>query len=173
MPDHWHALIWPPYPLLIAQVLHDTKKIMTLRLHARRGTCGPLGQHQYWDRFVRHEKEFGERLDYRHRNPVKKGLVKRPEDWRWSSYNNFALDPAVVAACPIQIDYVRLPLGYCAREKTTVRKALTGYPLAISQARGNPPSWPEPDWRASTSGSETVSALLAMDLEVRLASRPE
>lgn len=40
--------------------------------------------------------------------------VKRPEDWRWSSYNNFALDKATVAACPIQIDDVRLPLGYCA-----------------------------------------------------------
>ena len=63
---------------------------------------------------VRHEKEFGERLDYMHLNPVKKGLVKRPEEWRWSSYNNFALDKATVAACPIQIDYVRLPLGYRA-----------------------------------------------------------
>ena len=119
MPDHWHALIWRQYPLLIEQVLHDAKKIMTLRLHARRGTCGPLWQHQYWDRFVRHEREFAERLEYMHLNPVKKGLAKRPEDWRWSSYSNFALDTATVAACPIQIDYVRLPLGYHAREKPT------------------------------------------------------
>jgi len=114
MPDHWHALIWPQHPLLIEQVLHDAKKIVTLRLHARRGTRGPFWQHQFWDRFVRHEKEFAERLDYMHLNPVKKGLVKRPEDWRWSSYNNFALDKATVAACPIQIDYARLPLGYRA-----------------------------------------------------------
>jgi hypothetical protein len=49
-----------------------------------------------------------------HLNPVKKGLVKRPEDGRWSSYNNFALEKATVAACPIQIDDVRLPLGYRA-----------------------------------------------------------
>ena len=38
MPDHWHALIWPQYPLLIGQVTHDAKKVMALRLHARRGT---------------------------------------------------------------------------------------------------------------------------------------
>jgi REP element-mobilizing transposase RayT len=114
MPDHRHALIWPQYPLLIEQVLHDAKKIMTLRLHARRGTEGPLWQQQYWDRFVRHAKEFAERLECMHLNPVKKGLVKRPEDWRWSSYNNFALDKETVAACPVQIDYVRLPLGYRA-----------------------------------------------------------
>ena len=47
-------------------------------------------------------------------NGVRKGLVKRPEDWRWSSYDNFVLDKATVAACPIQIDHVRLPLGYRA-----------------------------------------------------------
>ena len=114
MPDHWHALIWPQYPLLIEQVLNDAKKIMTLRLHARRGTHGPLWQHQCWDRFVRHEKEFAARLEYMHLNPVKKGLAKRQEDWRWSSYNHFALHKATVAACPLQIDYVRLPLGYGA-----------------------------------------------------------
>ena len=112
MPDHWHALIWPVYPLLISQVLHDIKKISTLRIHAARGSHGPFWQRQFWDRFVRHAKEFRERLDYMHVNPVRKGLVKRPEDWRWSSYNNFALDKATVAACPIQIDYVRLPEGY-------------------------------------------------------------
>jgi len=43
---------------------------------------------------------------------TQKGLVKRLEDWRWSSYNNFDLDKATVAACPIQINDVRLPLGY-------------------------------------------------------------
>jgi hypothetical protein len=36
------------------------------------------------------------------------------EDCRWSSYKNFALDKAIVAPCPIQIDCVRLPFGHCA-----------------------------------------------------------
>jgi hypothetical protein len=30
----------------------------------------------------------------------------------WSSFNDFALDKARVAASPIRIDDVRLPLGY-------------------------------------------------------------
>jgi len=46
-------------------------------------------------------------------NLVRKGLVKRG-DWRWPSYNNFALEKAGVAACPTQIDDVRLPLGHRA-----------------------------------------------------------
>ncbi len=48
---------------------------------------------------------------------VRKGPVTRPPYWRWSSHNNFALDQATVAACPIQIDHVRLP------EVAGVRKA--------------------------------------------------
>jgi hypothetical protein len=44
-----------------------------------------------------------------HLNPVKKELVKRREDWRWSSCNNCALDKATEAACPNPIGYVRLP----------------------------------------------------------------
>ena len=71
--------------------------------------------------FERIAKEFAERLDYLRMNPVCRGLVKRPEDWRWSSYNDFSLDKAVVEAChrtvrcvvcPIRVDYARLPEGY-------------------------------------------------------------
>jgi putative transposase len=112
MPDHWHALIWVPPPLCISDALHDVKKVSAQRLHRARRTRGPFWQHQFWDRFVRNDKELHERLDYMHMNPVRKGLAKRPQDWRWSSYNNFSLDRAIVAACPTQIDYVRLPEGY-------------------------------------------------------------
>lgn len=56
----------------------------------------------------------GQRPQYMHLNPVRKNLVSRAEEWRCSSYNNFAFDEATVADCPIQIDYVRLPEGYQA-----------------------------------------------------------
>ncbi len=112
MPDHWHALIWPRHPLSISQVLHDIKKTSAQKLHRARGSEGPLWQHQFWDRFVRSPKEFSERLEYMHLNPLRRRLVTAPEEWRWSSYNNFALDNAMLKACPIQIDYVRLPEPY-------------------------------------------------------------
>jgi hypothetical protein len=81
-------------------------------LNQARKTSGAVWQHQFWDRFVRHRKEFKDRLTYMHLNPVRKGLAARQEEWRWSSYNNFALDRDVVASCPIQIDYVMLSDGY-------------------------------------------------------------
>ncbi len=114
MPDHWHALIGTGYPLTISQVIHDVKKVSARWLHQRRGTEGPVWQHQFWDRFVRHNKEFNDRFVYMHLNPVRKGLVAKPQDWPWSSYNNFALEKATVAGCPIQVDYARLPEGYRA-----------------------------------------------------------
>ena len=112
MPDHWHALTWPQYPLLISEVLHDVKKIAALRLHSLRRDNGPVWQHRFWDRFVRQAKEFNDRLTYMHFNPVRRGLVNRPEEWRWSSYQNFSLEKSARAACPITIDPVLLPDSY-------------------------------------------------------------
>ena len=31
-----------------------------------------------------------EKLRYIHENPVKRGLVERPEDWRWSSFRHYS-----------------------------------------------------------------------------------
>jgi len=114
MPDHWHALIWPRFPETISGVIQNVKRVSSFKLNRFRHGRVPLWQHQFWDRFVRHTQEFRERLDYMHFNPVRKGLVKHPEHWRWSSYNDFSPDKAKVAACPIQIDYVRLPDDYRA-----------------------------------------------------------
>ncbi|PYV39971.1 MAG: hypothetical protein DMG06_21675 [Acidobacteria bacterium] len=114
MPDHWHALIWPRSPVTISDVLQNVKRVSSFKVNRLRQTRGSRWQHQFWDRFVRHAKEFRERLEYMHMNPVRKGLVEKPAKWRWSSYNNFSLDPSVVAACPIKIDYVHLPDNYHA-----------------------------------------------------------
>jgi REP-associated tyrosine transposase len=40
---------------------------------------------------VRDYREFTVKLRYLHRNPVKRGLVLAPEDWRWSSFRHYAL----------------------------------------------------------------------------------
>jgi putative transposase len=35
-----------------------------------------------------------EKLRYLHRNPVRRGLVQTPEQWRWSSFRTYALQEA-------------------------------------------------------------------------------
>jgi REP-associated tyrosine transposase len=47
-------------------------------------------QKRYYDRNVRTYESFVEKLRYIHRNPVKRGLVTRPENWKWSSFRHYA-----------------------------------------------------------------------------------
>jgi REP element-mobilizing transposase RayT len=64
MPDHWHALIWAAHPLTISRVIQNIKWLSARSLNDQRGISGPVWQHQFWDRFVRHEKEFAARRFY-------------------------------------------------------------------------------------------------------------
>ncbi|HTU35224.1 MAG TPA: transposase [Candidatus Acidoferrum sp.] len=114
MPDHWHALVSTASPLTISRALQDVKWLAARAVNCARATSGAVWQHQFWDRFVRHRKEFEHRLTYMHFNPVKRGLVSAPEDWRWSSCNNFSADADIARNCPIAIDRVELPENYRA-----------------------------------------------------------
>jgi putative transposase len=46
-------------------------------------------QARYYDFNIWSERKFVEKLRYIHRNPVKRGLVRRPEDWTWSSFRHY------------------------------------------------------------------------------------
>src|ERR1700751_5015843 len=46
-------------------------------------------QKRYYDFNIRDYPQFVEKLRYIHRNPVKRGLCERPEDWEWSSFQHY------------------------------------------------------------------------------------
>ena len=56
------------------------------RLHAPRLVApGAPGWHrEFWDRFIRDERHLQAAREYIAQNPVKAGLVARPEDWLWA-----------------------------------------------------------------------------------------
>ena len=62
MPDHWHALIWPAYPLTISRAVQDIKWNTATALNRSRQTSGTIWQRQFWDRFVRHGSEFRQQV---------------------------------------------------------------------------------------------------------------
>jgi len=45
-----------------------------------------IGQFAWPIAFALSEGKRVEKLRYIHRNPVRRGLVERPEDWKWSSF---------------------------------------------------------------------------------------
>lgn len=46
-------------------------------------------QARYYDFNVWTAKKRVEKLRYMHRNPVKRGLVEKPEGWAWSSFRHY------------------------------------------------------------------------------------
>jgi len=49
-----------------------------------------LLQKSLYDFNVWTERKRIEKLRYMHRNPVKRGLVKEPEQWMWTSFRSYA-----------------------------------------------------------------------------------
>jgi putative transposase len=49
-----------------------------------------IGQKRFYDVVVLSEKKKLEKLRYIHRNPMSRGLVLAPEQWKWSSYLHYA-----------------------------------------------------------------------------------
>ena len=82
-----------------------------------RGADGQLWQPRFFDRALRTVKEYNEKVEYVHLNPVRAGLVSRPEDWRWSSYNEYAGMSADEQKkhCGLIVDRVRMPSDARAR----------------------------------------------------------
>ena len=112
MPEHFHLLISEPQqttPSIVMQVLKQRFAHQVLRrsrLAQRNGqrslfveeagteAAGEIWQRRFYDFNVWTEHKRIEKLRYMHRNPVKRGLVSEPEQWRWSSYRQYASDEA-------------------------------------------------------------------------------
>jgi len=118
MPEHIHLLIWPILPdYSISDILKSIKQSVSRKAVAWLKAWNPTGlkwlatsqkdkPYQFWqdgggyDRNIRTSAALKEMIVYIHYNPVKRGLVVNPEDWLWSS----AQDWAGVRIGPINID---------------------------------------------------------------------
>ena len=104
MPEHIHLLISEPgrdTPSTVMQVLKQRTAHALLPKRKRkdprqRELFGEMPACSFWQaRFydfnVWSYKKRVEKLRYMHRNPVKRGLVELPEQWRWSSHRHYEL----------------------------------------------------------------------------------
>jgi REP element-mobilizing transposase RayT len=85
MPNHVHVMIAQQQGQRLGDIVHSWKRHTALTINRLFDRKGPLWRRDYWDRYLRDERHFRLAVDYLHRNPVKAGLVARPEDWQWSS----------------------------------------------------------------------------------------
>ena len=87
MPEHVHLLIGEPQRRTLADALKPLKQGVSRRLI---GEAEHFWQKRYYDFNIRNQRQFAEKLRYIHRNPVKRGLCERPDDWEWSSFRHYA-----------------------------------------------------------------------------------
>jgi len=88
MPEHVHMLVGEPriVPLSVALQVLKQKTSRKLKMSGEIR----FWQRRYYDFNVWSEEKTVEKLRYMHRNPVRRGLVTKPEDWPWSSFRHHA-----------------------------------------------------------------------------------
>jgi len=114
MPEHIHMLVTEP-PTVKLSVAMKSLKLSVSKLLPEK----PFWLPRYFDVNIYSEKYWLNAIHYIHRNPVKRGLVAKPEDWRWSSAQTF-----LTFECGV----VRLESFYAASQNPHIRdkKAVDG-----------------------------------------------
>jgi putative transposase len=87
MPEHMHLLVSEPEKGQLSIAIQALKQSVARRVALR--SAEPFWQARYYDFNVWSNRKRVEKLRYIHRNPVARGLVARPEDWKWSSYRHY------------------------------------------------------------------------------------
>lgn len=102
MPNHVHLVLLPSPDTKLGTIIGELKSITAREVIAHWKAKGleifgklkiqkdgkerfALWQKRYYDHNCRSKKTAVEKINYCHDNPVKKGLVAEPGDWRWSS----------------------------------------------------------------------------------------
>ena len=85
MPDHVHLLVSEPKEAILSKAIQALKLSVSVQSKQR-----PFWQARYYDFNENNEEKRVEKLRYIHRNPVRRGLVEKPEDWLWSSFRHYA-----------------------------------------------------------------------------------
>jgi len=91
MPEHVHLLLSEPGSGTLAEAVHCLKLSSAKQfIFDEHVEGGHFWQKRYYDRNIRSYSDFTEKLRYIHRNPVKRGLCEKPEEWAWSSFRHYA-----------------------------------------------------------------------------------
>jgi REP element-mobilizing transposase RayT len=85
MPTHFHMIIQPIEQsedsyYSLSDIMHSIKSFSAHKIEKT------IWHHENFDRIVRNENEFSEKLNYVINNPVKANLVKSPDSYKWLYY---------------------------------------------------------------------------------------
>jgi REP element-mobilizing transposase RayT len=88
MPNHYHILLQTP-DANIARSMRHVNGVYTQRFNRRHDCDGQLFRGRYKSILVSADNYLLQLVRYIHRNPVKAGLAKVPDDYNWTSHKGY------------------------------------------------------------------------------------
>ncbi len=87
MPNHWHMVVWPRRDGELGAFMQrlTTTHVRRWHLHRHKVGSGHLSPGTYKSFPIQDDEHFLAVCRYIEQNALRAGLVKRAEDWRWSS----------------------------------------------------------------------------------------
>jgi len=88
--NHYHAIaLSPEYAGSLSDFINSYHKFTARKWNKDDGVKGRKVWWNYWDTCIRSQRDYDNRLRYVFWNPVKHGLVERPEDYDFSNYRAY------------------------------------------------------------------------------------
>jgi REP element-mobilizing transposase RayT len=84
MPDHVHMILTPSADFELDRIMKGIKGASAHKINILRGTSGSVWQDECFDRIIRDQDEFEEKVRYMLDNAVKEGLVDDP--WNYHGW---------------------------------------------------------------------------------------
>jgi REP element-mobilizing transposase RayT len=133
MSNHYHLLLETPKGNL-SKIMHHVNGAYTTYFNVKHKRAGHLFQGRYKAILVDADAYAAELSRYVHLNPVRAGIVSRPEKYQWSSYNCF-IDKKKKADW-IEMDLI---LGYFDKGHLSMQKSYANFVLAKLNDKNNNP----------------------------------
>jgi REP element-mobilizing transposase RayT len=91
MDNHYHLLLETPAGNL-SQIMHHINGAYTTFFNTKRSRSGHLFQGRYKAILIEVDEYAKELSRYIHLNPVRAGMVGKPEEYEWSSYRHYTVE---------------------------------------------------------------------------------
>ena len=93
MPDHYHLVIKILKESILSKYINDLANSYTRYFNFKFDRKGPLWQNNFKAVRIETNEQLLHVVRYININPTTEGLVKKPEDWKYSSYRDLISNP--------------------------------------------------------------------------------
>ena len=88
MPDHVHLILEPCAGYSLSRIMKGIKGVSARKINLARNSNGSIWQDESFDRIIRDENEYNEKMLYMFENPLRAGLTEEPQDYIGWYYND-------------------------------------------------------------------------------------